>query len=184
MMLQFKIQLASVKPAVWRRVMVPATISFDKFHWVIQAAFGWRGCHLYQFSPGGYGTYPTIGIPYEDYEEEFTDSKKIKLNKIFDSVGQKFDYNYDFGDDWEHKITLEAITNTKSTKAALLAGKGACPPEDCGGPHGYIQLLKIISNPKHPEREEMLEWLEMEEGEIWDANFFDFTTAQKMVHKL
>jgi hypothetical protein len=184
MMLQFKIQLANVKPAVWRRVIAPATISFDKFHWVIQAAFGWRGYHLYQFSPGGYGTYPVICIPHEDYDDEFEDSQKIKLNVVFDSVGQKFDYNYDFGDDWVHKIILEAITNTKSTKSALLAGKGACPPEDCGGPHGYVELLKIINSPQHTEREKMLEWLGLEEGETWNANLFDIGTAQKMVNRL
>ena len=120
MILQFKIQLATVKPPVWRRLVVPANFNFDKFHRVIQAAFGWQGYHLYQFSPKGYYSYPTIGIPSEDYEEEFMDSKKLKLAKIFDSPGQHFVYLYDFGDDWVHKITLEVLLETKSTRAALL----------------------------------------------------------------
>lgn len=184
MILQFKIQLANVKPAVWRRVAVPSNFSFDKFHWVIQAAFGWHGYHLYQFSPGGYDSYPIIGIPHEDYDEEFVDSMKLKLVKIFDSVGQIFVYNYDFGDDWEHKITLEAISTIKSTKAALLAGKGACPPEDCGGPHGYAEMLKIINTPQHPEQKEMLEWLGMEDGKTWNPSFFDVATAHNRVIKV
>ena len=184
MILQFKIQLVIVKPAVWRRVVVPANFSFDKFHWVIQEAFGWRGYHLYQFSPDGYGSYPTIGIPSEEYEEEFTDSRKLKLVKIFDSPGQKFVYNYDFGDDWEHKITLETLMDVTSKNAALLAGKGACPPEDCGGPHGYVDMLRIINTPQHSERQEMLEWLEMEEGETWNINFFDLTNAHNRVVKI
>lgn len=184
MMLQFKIQLATIKPAVWRRVLVPANFSFDKFHWVIQAAFGWRGYHLYQFSPGGYGSYPTIGIPSDDYDEEFEDSKKLKLSKIFGSPGQKFVYNYDFGDDWIHKITLESLWEINSTKAALVAGKGACPPEDCGGLHGYLNLLKIINTPQHPERAGMLEWLGLEEGEFWNSSFFNLPYAHNRVIKV
>jgi len=181
MILQFKIQLATVKPIIWRRVAVPSNFSFDKFHCVIQAAFGWHSYHLYQFSPGGYNSYPTIGVPSDEYEEEFADSMKLKLLKIFDSPGQKYVYIYDFGDDWVHKITLEALLDVKSTKAALLAGKGACPPEDCGGPHRYIEMLKIINTPQHPEREEMLEELGMEEGETWNSNFFDIATAHNRV---
>lgn len=184
MILQFKIQLATVKPAVWRRVVVPDNFSFDKFHRVIQAAFGWGDYHLYQFSPGGYGSYPTIGIPSDEYEEEFTDSRRLKLAKIFNSPGQKFVYNYDFGDDWVHKITLEGLFDIKSKNAALLAGKGACPPEDCGGPHGYLNMLKIINTPQHPEREEMREWLGMEEGEIWNSDFFDIANAHNRVIKI
>jgi len=184
MILQFKIQLASVKPAVWRRVLVPASFSFDKFHQVIQAAFCWRGYHLYQFSEKGYGSYPTIGIPSDNYDEEFDDSRKLKLAKIFFIPGQKFVYIYDFGDDWVHRITLEAVLDVKSTKAALLAGKAACPPEDCGGSHGYGNLLEIINSPQHPERAEMLEWLGMDEGEKWNSDYFDFETAQKREIKI
>lgn len=184
MQLQFKIQLATIKPAVWRRIMVPAHFSFDKFHWVIQAAFGWHGYHLYQFSPQGYASYPTIGIPSDDYDEESEDSKKLKLSKIFAIPGQKFVYNYDFGDDWVHKITLESLLEFKSTKAALIAGKGACPPEDCGGPPGYLNLLEIINSPQHPERPELLEWLGLGEGESWNSTFFDVAYAHNRVIKV
>jgi len=184
MTLQFKIQLARVKPAVWRRVLVPANFSFDEFHWVIQAAFNWRGYHLYQFSAKGYGSYPTIGIPSNEYDEEFEDSKKLKLVKTFNAPGQKFVYIYDFGDDWVHHITLEAILDVKSTRAVLLKGKAACPPDDCGGPHGYFEMLKIINTPQHPERAEMLKWLQLEEGKGWDSNFFDFANACNRVMKV
>jgi len=184
MTLQFKIQLAGVKPAVWRSVLVPASFSFDKFHRVIQAAFGWQGYHLYQFSEKGYGSYPTIGLPSVDNDEEFDDSKKLKLAKIFFTPGQKYVYIYDFGDDWVHHITLEAVLDVKSTKAALLAGKAACPPDDCGGPHGYGNLLKIINTPQHPERAEMLEWIGLEDGETWDSDYFDFETAHNRVIKV
>ena len=184
MLLQFKIQLAGVKPTVWRRVFVPASFSFDKFHRVIQVAFGWHGYHLYQFSQSGFGSYPTVGIPSDDYDEEFDDSRKLKLSKIFNSPSQKFIYIYDFGDEWVHRITLEAILDITSTRAALLQGKGACPPEDCGGPHGYANMLKIINKPQHPERAGMLEWLGLEKGETWKSDFFNLASANNKVIKV
>jgi hypothetical protein len=50
-----------------------------------------------------------------------------------------------------------------------LKGKGACPPEDCGGIYGYYGLLEALQNPDDPEHEEMLEWV----GGEFDPQAFD-----------
>ncbi len=185
MLLQFKIQLKDIsEPPVWRRVLVPDSFSFEKFHIVIQVAFGWYNGHLHQFSPKGYGSEPQIGMTdYESWDdEEIIDEKKIKLSAIFTKPKQKFTYIYDFGDDWIHTITLEKIIDDKSRKASLLQGQGACPPEDCGGPWGYKSMLEILANPKHEEHEGMREWLGLEEEhDVWDANDFDLAAKQKEV---
>ncbi|MFT4155901.1 plasmid pRiA4b ORF-3 family protein [Parafilimonas sp.] len=184
MLLQFKIQLARIsKPPVWRRVLVPDNFTFEKFHLVIQAAFGWHNCHLYQFSPQGYGSYPAIGIPDDEgwSDEEISDSAKIKLFKIFDTVGQRFTYNYDFGDDWMHKIILEEVKEGAPKKAELLAGKSACPPEDCGGPWGYQRMLEVLANPKDEEYESMREWVGLTGNSEWDIHEFDLDLAQRRV---
>ncbi len=172
-MLQFKIQLKHIdNPAVWRRVIVPEQFSFHKFHKVIQSAFGWQNSHLYEFSPGGFGSQPTIGEPYEEDEEEKLNSKKIKLSKIFTGAKQKFIYIYDFGDSWEHIITLEKITDDASIVA------------DCGGFPGFMDLKKIVSNPKDPEHAEMKEWLGLSKKEKWDANAFDLKEASNAVRNI
>lgn len=172
MAFQFKIQLKNIsKPPVWRRVLVPENFSFHHFHKVIQAVFGWYDYHLYEFSPQGIGSYPNIGIPSDfDWDEApEMNAKRTKLTKIFKIEKQKFVYTYDFGDNWQHVITLELITDDKvSKKAVCIGGKGACPPEDCGGTWGYQSFLEIISDPKHDEYHEMREWAGMEKGKTWE----------------
>jgi hypothetical protein len=188
MLFQFKIQLKNIhQPTVWRRVTVPSHFSFTKFHRVIQAAFGWYDCHLFQFSPGGYGSSPIISIPDPDIDRMQQDNRqplhstKTKLADIFTVEKQKFKYIYDFGDDWIHEITLEKIVEDESKAVACLAGKGACPPEDCGGPWGFASLKKILTDPTHPEYAETREWLGLEQDEEWNAAEFNLEEVQANV---
>lgn len=187
MLLQFKIQIRHISnPPVWRRVLVPDNYSFEKFHLVIQAAFGWENYHLYQFSPRGYGSSPQIGIPDDSgwSDEEIISSTKIKLSGIFTEKGQKFHYVYDFGDDWQHAITLEDLAEGSAKKAGLLDGKGACPPEDCGGPGGYQNIRAILKSPRHEEYKSMRAWLGLEAEETLDAEYFDREGAAKAVQSV
>ncbi len=190
MLFQFKIQLKRItQPTVWRRIVVPGHFSFTKFHRVIQAAFGWKDYHLFQFSPKGYGSSPLISIPDPEFDYmERNDRQKLHatkttLTEIFTAEKQKFIYIYDFGDDWIHEITLEKITGDASLSCTCLAGKGACPPEDCGGPWGYAGLKEIVENPKDAEYEEMREWMGLEPGEEWKPEDFDLADAQARVRK-
>lgn len=198
MTFQFKIQLQNItKPPVWRRVVVPADTTFAMFHIVIQAAMGWFDMHLYSFSPTGYGSIPWIEEePEEDGSFDFgtrnkktTQASDIKLFDIFKKKGQTFTYIYDFGDDWKHKITLEEIDKKNiSTLPKLIAGKGTCPPEDCGGPMGYERLKEVLADKSHPEYEDLKEWLyDIDEEDlfdedemIWDANDFDLEIESEM----
>ncbi|MFI5136343.1 MAG: plasmid pRiA4b ORF-3 family protein [Sphingobacteriales bacterium] len=183
MTFQFKIQLKNIsKPPVWRQVSVPAQFSFYRFHLVIQEAFGWENCHLFQFSPKGFGSYPVIKEPFDDGEDdEFMDAGETKLNEIFTKESQTFNYIYDFGDSWEHKITLEKIKADKTITADCIGGKGACPPEDCGGPRGYMNLIEVLKDPANPEHEEMKEWLGIDEDDEWDVNNFNLEETSAMV---
>jgi len=172
---QFKIQLMNVtKPPVWRQIQVPEKITFHDLHHVIQLVFGWEDCHLYQFRPKGYGSHPLIGIPSkEDWDQVDFNSKKTKLNKVFTHEKQTFNYIYDFGDDWSHKITMEKLVPDTIKGPVCLKGKGACPPEDCGGPWGYENLKAIMADPKHEEYADMRDWLGLDNDEDWDVNRFD-----------
>ena len=46
---QLKIHLLGISPMIWRRVLVPASISLRELHGVFQVAMGWEGIHLYAF---------------------------------------------------------------------------------------------------------------------------------------
>ncbi len=184
MVFQFKIQIKGItKPPVWRKVSVPANFTFLRFHDVIQTVFGWENCHLFEFKDKEWQSNIRIVIPTEDdsFDPDFfadtKDSSKIKLSDIFKDKYRKFLYVYDFGDNWVHEITLESINSDSSDKqktAICLSGKGACPPEDCGGIYGYEEMKDVIATkPESEEADEYREWIGMDEGEAWDAGVFN-----------
>ncbi|MEW5873995.1 MAG: plasmid pRiA4b ORF-3 family protein [Candidatus Zixiibacteriota bacterium] len=164
--LQFKITLADVEPAVWRRIEVPAGYTFWDLHVAVQDAMGWLDCHLHMFrirNPGS-GEIEEIGIPDEHALEGdpiCLPGWEISVARYFDAVGASARYEYDFGDDWVHEIVLEAIGSRQAGTRfpRCLAGERACPPEDCGGPPGYAQLLKTIADPSDEEHERAMQWL-------------------------
>jgi len=180
MTFQFKIQIKGItKPPVWRRVEVPATMTFEEFHEVIQTVFPWMDMHLYQFSPKGYGSNPVIAPAIDEMDKPDMKEEKTKLSEFFNAEKQTFTYIYDFGDDWNHLITLEKITDKPCPSPVCLAGKGACPPDDCGGIWGYERLKGILANPSHEEYEEVREWLGLEEDDTWDPDEFDIEGANE-----
>lgn len=183
MVLQVKIQLKGVtKPPVWRKLLIPGQLSFHQFHQVIQSAFGWQDYHLYQFSPKGFGDYPQICLLDEDWpEENQEDSQKTQIQSYLNQKAQTFTYLYDFGDNWMHEIKIEEIIDQRRIVPELIEGKGACPPEDCGGVWGYEDLKKSLSDSTHPEHRIRREWLGLGRGMIWDPVYFDLQEAQAEV---
>ena len=107
---------------------------------------------------------------------------KTRVKKIFTSEKQTFNYIYDFGDNWSHKITLEKILPVEIESAVCLAGKSACPPEDCGGTWGYENLKTVLADPKHEEYDEMKKWLGLDKDENWDAISFDADLANEILN--
>lgn len=162
---QFKISLLDITPKIWRRIQVPENYKFSNLHDAIQDAMGWYDCHLHEFSLVNTktGLKERIGMLDEDddFEPKLLDEAKIRISKYFSTENTKAKYDYDFGDNWEHEIILEKILSAEDgTKyPKCIAGKNACPPEDCGGIWGYESMLKIIQNPKHPEYKEQMQWL-------------------------
>ena len=100
------------------------------------------------------------------------------LSAVFTQEGQKFVYTYDFGDDRTHSMLFEKITEEMSDKPMLLAGKGCCSPEDCGGPWGYESLEQVLANPKDQEHKEMKA---LSRAAKWDAAAFDLQQTQESV---
>lgn len=174
---QFEITLKGAEPPIWRRIQVPETYSFWDLHVAIQDAMGWEDYHLHQFEmvDPSTGTKVEIGKPDEEFGFEWgrkvLPGWKQKIADYFSMENRLADYIYDFGDNWEHTIELEEILpRDKDVEyPRCIAGKRACPPEDCGGVWGYENLLKIINDPEHEDHEEMMEWI----GGEFDPEHFD-----------
>ncbi|MBD3285573.1 plasmid pRiA4b ORF-3 family protein [candidate division WOR-3 bacterium] len=181
---QFKITLKDIKPPIWRRILIPANSTFWELHVAIQDAMGWTDTHLHEFEVKGPDSGDThrIGIPDDEFGRETLPGWKVKTAKYCPTIGTSVDYMYDFGDGWEHKIKLEKILPREegADYPDCIAGERACPPEDCGGPDEYVELLEAISDENHEEHEEMLEWLGGGfDPEAFDPNAVTFTDAEE-----
>ena len=144
---------------------------------------GWRNCHLHQFTIEGqlYGqnSDSDFGPPILD-ESEGEDEAKYTLTDFKFGEKDKFHYEYDFGDGWEHDVVVEKVlpVEPKQDYPMCIEGKRACPPENCGGPWAYGDFLDSIENSDHPEHEEMLDWV----GGEFDPEAFDVDTVNGQLH--
>lgn len=152
MAFQFKIQLKGIsEPEIWRRVLVPDTCTFNDLHGVIHLVFEWSDGYPYQFFPSGKGSTPVITLPRYADGKPVDDATAIKLSKYFKHVGDSFVYTQDTGDNWLHKITLEAKTDNILEYPVCTAWSGMRPPEKCGGYFGFERIKEVMKNPDSPE---------------------------------
>jgi hypothetical protein len=166
------VTLDGIAPAIWRRILVPPAVTLRRFHDIVQAAMGWADCHRYRFQQDGreFGR----PAPMADYlEDDLRFTLKYLLIKAGDSMG----YEYDFRDSWRHTVLLEEIIpRTQSlSQTRCIDGARACPPEDCGGVQGYLNLLEALHDPFHPRHVEMLMWA----GRDFDPQAFDLAAVNR-----
>lgn len=163
---RFHIRLEGIEPPIWRRIRVPGSYSFWDLHVAIQDAMGWLDCHLHLFrvrNPDT-GAIQQIGIPDDDPFPDETPCLagwEVPIADYFVEANDAAAYEYDFGDGWQHTVTLERVEKLRKGERSLacLGGERRCPPEDCGGVYGFMELLEVIADATHPEREAMLQWL-------------------------
>ena len=132
----FKVTLLHVAPPIWRHIQV-GDCTLDQLHEHIQNAMGWTNSHLHQFICGEH-MYADAEAQLEQYEGDppVLDERNFTLAELLPEVHQGLVYEYDFGDSWEHIVTVEKILPVDASTpagAVCLAGSRACPPEDCGG---------------------------------------------------
>ena len=182
---ELKVVMLGSAPTIWRRLQVPGDAKLDWLHAVLQVTIGWTNSHLHQFKVGEvcYSDTRHHSAEFDD-DPEILEERAFSLREIAPRERDVFHYEYDFGDSWEHEITVEKILpNTaasSSVAARCLDGARACPPEDCGGVPGYEDLLKILKNRKHPEHKRMTEWL----GRPFDSAAFDVEKTNLWLRKL
>ncbi len=155
---RLKVTLRGVRPPVWRRVEVVSTTTLHQLSAELEAAMGWFGGHLHAFEVGG----TTYQLPDDDELgwRPTKDERRAVLNKVVPAVKMKMLWEYYFGDGWAHDVLVEAIEPAVAgvEYPRCIAGGRASPPEDCGGPWGYADLLEALADPSHPEHAAMLEW--------------------------
>jgi hypothetical protein len=178
---KLKVKLLNIsKSPIWRDILVHDDITFEELHHIIQMTMGWGSCHMHQFIVGNRRNGVYIGISEDelgsfDTDMDQLDHSEVLISQYLKKVKDKCWYEYDFGDGWEHEVNLLEIVDVSKDQPIpfVLKGKGACPPEDCGGPWGYEELKETIKNPKAAGYEEMIEWV----GDDFDPNHFDLEAA-------
>jgi hypothetical protein len=155
-----RIELRDSNPVIWRQVEVPTSITLKVLHNVIQAAMGWFDYHLWEFTIGE----RRYGLPTdEDWgTEPRIDAAKVRLREVLRPRRTTIDYLYDFGDSWEHRLTVTHIRagDPDLSYPRYIAGEHNAPPEDCGGIPGFYQMLDAAADPNHPDHAEAKEWLD------------------------
>ncbi len=155
---QLYLVLEDIEPPIWRRIRVNGCATFWDLHVAIQDSMGWLDYHLHEFSlevkPG---QLIRVGSAFED--AECLPGWETPIREYL-HPGVELAYEYDFGDGWRHRILVEESGSKVSDQVlpCCVAGERACPPEDCGGPWGYAELLEAYHDPSHERHEEVREY--------------------------
>ncbi len=151
------VTLRYTEPPVWRRLEVPSSLTLDRLHEVLVTAMGWLDYHLHAFEIDG----RRYGVLCDDFELDYTlPEDGIVLTDLVGVGVDRFIYEYDFGDGWEHDVVLEASGEPAPgvDYPRCTDGGGACPPEDCGGVSGFAEFVEAMADPGHSEHEALKVW--------------------------
>jgi hypothetical protein len=156
---QLKISLLESNPPIWRRLIVADNTALADLHWIFQLAMGWTNSHLHQFIVDEqYYSDPDFGLDEEDFD--VNDESMETLGSVLAEEDAPFIYEYDFGDNWRHLITIEQVLDPSEVESfpRCIDGGRSCPPEDVGGVWGYENFLEAIADPAHEDHEQFLVW--------------------------
>lgn len=160
---QLKMVIKNSKPPIWRRVIVPAGITFSQLSMILNEAMGWSGYHLFEFE--FYHLDLKIIEGAQEWFDGVFDCVEASETYIREYLEENdwFTYTYDLGDDWQHRVTVEKILDDYELDyPQVIKYKGDCPVEDSGGIYGYYDFMDAVNDPDYPDREERLAWLELQ----------------------
>ena len=173
--LQFRIELEDIEPAIWRRIQVSSDCNFWDLHVALQDAMGWLDYHLHHFEIKGKHKRNTVHIGIPDFDrfggiQEVLPGWEIPVINHFNDLGVTARYHYDYGDSWVHIVKLEGyiFREKKQKYPCCTGGARACPREDCGGPPGYMDMIETLSDPENEDYEDMRIW-----ADDWHQERFD-----------
>lgn len=181
--MSLRIELLEVVPLVWRRMLVPQPWTLANLHRYLQWVMGWTDSHAHEFEVGDGLVAPDWWIQEAGSDEDvgrYRDERRVSIAAVVSELGARgeFEYRYDMGDGWEHRIAIESKPASAVgdwTLPVCVAGENACPPEDVGGPHGYTLFLKILADRQHEQHEDMVHWI----GGVFDPRGFDLNRINR-----
>ena len=164
-----------------RSILVPETLTLPRLDRVVQAAMGWTNSHLHDWRIDG----KRYGVPDPEWEApgELLDERKLTIGSVLGERIEEFGYDYDFGDGWEHRIVVEkrlAADPERNTWPMCIAGANACPPDDVGGPHGYMDFAQAMRDPAHEDHLQMWQWC----GGPFDPTAFSLNDVNRAIQRL
>jgi hypothetical protein len=171
------VQLPCGDQDIWRKLAVPARITFAKLHRILQVCFNWQDAHLHLFQILADNSNVVAESKSDDQDDFYLDTQQF-----YDTFSERkrltaylpeflmIHYTYDFGDDWLHMIELEeTIDNYEGKLPRCLDGEGTAPPEDVGGEEGYMEFLSIVEEEADTkEKRKMLEWAKHQNWQEFD----------------
>ena len=179
-----RIELLDVSPLVWRRVLVSNQWTLASLHGYLQWVMGWTNSHAHEFEAGRSVVAPDWWIKEvstDSGDTVFRDERRVSVAAVLAEIGAGggFEYRYDMGDGWKHRIVFEPLSPAwKGADPPLpvcVAGENACPPEDVGGPHGYAEFLEALADRNHEQHEDMVRWI----GGVFDPKGFDLNRLNR-----
>ncbi len=178
-----RIELLDVVPLVWRRVLVSNQWTLASLHRYLQWVMGWTDSHAHEFQIGTSVVAPDWWIHEGGLDADtgsWRDERRVSVAAVVSELGTRgeFEYRYDMGDGWRHRIVIESPapwTHQDLPLPVCVAGENACPPEDVGGPHGFTLFLEILGDRKHEQHEEMVRWI----GGVFDPQGFDLNRINR-----
>lgn len=176
--LRVRVDIAGARPPIWRRLDIDSDLTLHQLHAALQAAFGWLDGHLHQFVAGGTGSRREYFVDQRsgevDVDMDGADESSVRIGQLLATPGESILYEYDFGDDWEHRIVLEESLPRAAETAPVVcvAGRRRGPLEDSGGMDGYQRICQILAEPSHPEYAETCAWVGVDAGDEFDPAEF------------
>jgi Plasmid pRiA4b ORF-3-like protein len=178
-----RIELRVVEPLVWRRVLVSNQWTLASLHHYLQWVLGWNDSHAHEFLVGDGMVAPDWWIHEVGTDSEtgnYRDERRVSVAAVVAQLGARgeFEYRYDMGDGWEHRIVIESVSPSAVADLRLpvcVAGENACPPDDVGGPSGYQEFVAALRDREHEQHEDMLRWI----GGAFDPAGFDLNRLNR-----
>ena len=178
---RLKIELDDWSPVIWRRVEVPLTASLKALHDIIQAVMPFEDYHLFEFRADG----KRFAIPdpeWNSLRDRTFSARTTKLGALVDRGVARLSYTYDFGDNWRHTVTVEAVfaADPGTDYPRYIDGARRGPPEDVGGNPGFELFLDAMADPNHERHDELMRW----QGRAFDPEHLDDADIQSRIAKL
>ena len=173
------VTLQHIEPAIRRRIRVSASDTLFDLYFTLINAMGWNDSHLHAYIVDDVW----YSAPFHDIEPLGIDERTITVGEALPKVGSSMTWLYDMGDNWAHTVEVVAIGEPEpdTTSPVVIGGERACPPDDCGGVGGYMEVLDTIVDPRHRSAVFDDDGLRAWAKEVGDPDHFDLEATQKRV---